>query len=92
MKLYVYFSTRCRHIRVPFIASTGIGWKKKISHSGPVDKTPITSRLEGCAGARDCQNTVKKRYKNLTHVVQEIASHFIDRIIIHYTGSSSSDS
>jgi len=46
-KLYLYFSTRCRHI-VPFIATIGIGWKKKISHSGPVDKAPITNQLGGC--------------------------------------------
>jgi len=32
------------------------------------------------------------RQKNLIHVVQEVASHFTDRIIIVYTGSSSSDS
>lgn len=85
----MYFSTRCGHI-VPFIASTEIGWKKKISHSGPMDKAPITNRLGGCAGARDGQNT--GRHKNLAHVVQKVASHLTGRIIIDYTGSSSSDS
>jgi len=83
----MYFSTRCGHI-VPFIARIETGWKKKISHSGHVDKAPITNRLGGCAGARDGHNT--GRHKNLTHVDQKVASYLTGRI--DYTGSSSSDS
>jgi len=44
MKLYVYFNTRCRHF-VAFIASIGTGWKKKISHSGPVDKAVLAPEM-----------------------------------------------